>query len=126
MRSIPVKKYPVIGDRTKIPQPDAISPLEGMQITMDTDVDLVNGMTMTNSRGKQIVVFQNTDESVDLVVTPNVTATVYTYAVESVPITIGPGEVWAIGPFSANFEESGEITFDFTGVSGICQAIRLP
>jgi len=60
------------------------------------------------------------------VVTPNVTATVYTYAVESVPITIGPGKVWAIGPFSANFEESGEITFDFTGVSGICQAIRLP
>lgn len=126
MRSIPVKKYPVIGVRTEIPMPDALSPLVGTQMLMPAHVDIENGMTVTNSRGKLAVVFTNTDEAVDLVVTPVVTAKVYTYAVESVPITIATGETCMIGPFSANFEESGEIQFNFTGESGLCQAIRLP
>ncbi len=126
MRSILAKKYPIIGVRTEIPTPDALSPLVGIQMSMLTEVDIANGMTVTNSRGKLAVVFTNTDEAVDLVVTPVVTAEVYTYAVESVPITLGPGEIWIIGPFSANFEESGEVQFNFTGESGVCQAIRLP
>lgn len=126
MRSILAKKYPIIGDRTEIPMPNALSPLVGIDMLMPTDVDIENGMTVTNSRGKLVVVFTNTDEAVDLVVTPVVTAEVYTYAVESVPITIAPGETRMIGPFSANFEESGEIQFNFTGESGLCQAIRLP
>ena len=126
MRFIPAKSYPIIGDRTDMATPDAISPLVGVEMAMTTDVDIENGMTITNSRGKLVVGFTNTDELVDFVVTPVVAALVYTYAVESVPITITPGETWVIGPFGANFESDGEVQFNFTGESGKCQAIRLP
>lgn len=126
MHSILVKKYPLIGVRATIPTPSALTPITGIELTSPTAVDIAEGMEVTNSRSKLAVVFTNTDDTVDLVVTPVVTATVYTYAVESPSITIAPGETWIIGPFSANFESASKVQFNFTGVSGTCQAIRLP
>jgi len=126
MHSILAKRYPLIGARALIPAPAAITPITGQQVEVLTSVDIAEGMEVVNSRSKLIVAFTNTDGAADLVVTPLITAQIYTYAVESPEITIAPGETWIIGPFSANFETSGKVQFDFTGVSGICQAIRLP
>lgn len=128
MRSILGKRYPLIGARGVIPTADVMSCTTGVVIDPAemTEIDIAEGMEVVNVRTKLFVYFVNDDPVADLVVTPIVTGKIYTYDVESPEITIPAAQSAMIGPFSANFETTSKVAFDFTGVSGLCQAIRLP
>jgi len=127
------KRYPVIGVRTVVPVTSVpkFNPVTGW--TFDpltaTAVDKANGMEMTNRRAKRCIVILNTDVDGDLIVTPMVSAKVNTYDVDPEPITVEmDGGFKIIGPFSANFEFTGKIQFDFAGAStsALCAAVDMP
>ena len=137
-----MKRYPLIGVPTVIPIPtETVNPMTGIVLapgTLGMAVTIAgDGMILQNEgatarlTGRTALVVENTDISVNLVVTPAVTAKMTEACGAQISpvlktITIPAGGIAIIGPFTqANEDVNKKVSFSFAGDEGRCYAIYI-